>query len=65
MPHAVVLHFSTSGGVARILSRLVYRVVPVPFDHLLPPYGFHLVHSLNNISFIPNSFPLGNLAFLF
>jgi len=61
---AVVLHFSTSGGIARVLSQLVYRVVPVPFDQLLPPYSLHLVHSLNHLSLIDDSFPSGNLAFL-
>jgi len=63
IPDLVVLRFSTSGGVARLLSHLEYRVIPVPFDHLLPPYSLHLVRSLNHISVIHNSFPSGNLTF--
>jgi len=64
IPDAVVLHFSPSGGIARVLSQLVYSVILVPFDPLLPPYSLHLVHSLNHSSFIHNAFPPGTLAFL-
>ena len=60
-----MLYFSTSSNITRVFGYLVDRVVPIPFDHLVPPDRLHLIDSLNHISLIHDPFPSGYLTFLF
>jgi len=48
-----------------VLGQSLERLVPIPFDHLFPPDSLHLVHSLNQISGIPDSFASSNFTLFF